>query len=106
LCPLHARVVSMLSQLPTKNYKAGIDNLYMSAKLALFAMNCKAKVHIHGVTRQSGRGIPSCVNQEKRTRKNEILQHRGTLKVAEMQNEPRLKGLVALSLYETKPFYS
>ena len=69
LSPLHARVVSMFSQLPTKNYKAGMDNLYMSAKLALFAMGCKAKVHIHGVTRQSGRGIPSCVNQEAKTRK-------------------------------------
>ena len=105
LSPLHSRVVSMFSQLPVENYKAGMDNLYMSAKLALFSMKCRAKVHIHGVTRQNGRGIPEMVHQEPKTRKNEILASRGTLKVAELKNESTLKGLVAMSLYDTKPFY-
>ena len=77
----------------------------MSAKLALFSMKCKAKVHVHEVMRQNGRGIPSITLQEPKLRKKEVLEARRTLKVAELKNEPSLKGLVALSLYDTKPFY-
>ena len=38
LSPLHARVMSLFSQLPDENYTCGMDNLYMSAKFAKVAV--------------------------------------------------------------------
>jgi hypothetical protein len=105
LCPLHARVVSMFEQLPSKHYVCGMDNLYMSSKLALYAATCRAKVYIHGVTRQSGRGIPKCIEQTPQTTKENIMRNRGTVKVARLVGDPDLKDLVAVSYYDVKPFY-
>ena len=52
LCPLHARVVIFFEKLPSQYYVCGMDSLYTSSKLALYAIKCKSKVYIHGVTRQ------------------------------------------------------
>jgi hypothetical protein len=105
LCPLHARVVSMFEQLPSKYSVCGMDNLYMSSKLALYAWTCRAKVYVHGVTRQSGRGIPKCIEQIPQTTKENIMKNRGTVKVARLVGDPKLKDLVAVSYYDVKPFY-
>ena len=105
ICPLHARVVSMFEQLPTQHYNCGMDNLYISSKLALLAISCEAKVCIHGVARQSGRGIPKCIEQVPQTTKDLIIKNRGTLKVAKLVGEPKLKDFVAISYYDVKPFY-
>ena len=43
--------------------------------------------------------------QDAQTKKEEIQKNRGTLKVAILKGEERLPGLVALSLYDSKPFY-
>ena len=52
LCPLHARAVSLFEKFPSQHYVCGMDNLHTSSKLALYAIKCKSKVYIHGVTRQ------------------------------------------------------
>jgi hypothetical protein len=104
-CPLHARVINMFEQLPNIHYNCGMDNLYVSSKLALLAISCKAKVCIHGVARQSGRGIPKCIEQVPQTTKDMIIKNRGTLKVAKLVGEPKLKDFVAISYYDVKPFY-
>ena len=105
LSPLHARVMSLLQQLPHKNYICGMDNLYMSAKFAKIALIDSGKrVMIHGVTR-SGRGIPPCITQEALTRKEDLLRTRGTLKAAAITGDSACPGLVAASLYDSKPVY-
>ena len=76
-------------------------NLQMSAKLTLFAKECKSKIMMHGVTRAKDRGIPRCIYQAEEKRKEGILSKSGTLKVATLKNDK----LVALSLYNTKPFH-
>jgi hypothetical protein len=105
VCPLHARVISMFEQLPSKHYTCGMDNLYISSKLALLAISCKAKVSVHGVARQSGRGVPKCVEQVAQTTKDMIIKNRGTVMVAKLIGEPKLKDFVAISCYDVKPFY-
>ena len=57
------------------------------------------------MTRQSGRGIPKCIEKIAYTRKYNIMRHRGTLKVEKLVGEPTMKDLVAIILYDVKPFY-
>ena len=82
-----------------------MDNLYTSSKLALYAINCELKVYIHGVTRQSSIGIPKYIEKTAHTRKDNIMRHTRTLKLEKLVGEPTMKYLVALSLYDVKPFY-
>ena len=98
LSPLHSRVMSLLSQLPGSNYDVGMDNLYISSRLALFAKQLESKANIHGVCRASGRGIPRCIEQQVGKTKKDIEERRGTLKVAKLNGEPRLRDLLAISL--------
>ena len=60
---------------------------------------------VYGVTRKSGRGIPKCILQEEVKTKDELARVRGTLKVAKLVGDEKLQGLVAVSLYDTKPVY-
>ena len=62
------------------------------------------KVMIHGVCRVS-RGIPKSIIQEKVTRKYDILQEKGKVKVAVLKNDNQCKDLVALSFYDSQPVY-
>ena len=95
----------MYEQLPNKHSTCRMDNLYISSKLALLAISCKAIVSIHGVARQSGRGVPKCVEQVAQTTKDMIIKNRGTVMVAKLIGEPKLKDFVAISCYDVKPFY-
>ena len=103
--PLSSRVLSLLSQLPGKNYACGMDNLYMSTKLSRACYCSDQKVMTHGVTRSSGRGLPKCIMQEEVTRKEDLQKQRGTLKVAQLVNDPACNGFLSLSLYNQKPVY-
>ena len=69
------------------------------------AWRCKQNIQVYGVVRQSGRGIPKCILQKEVTRKADIEQARGTLKAAELVGDAKCKGLLAISLYDSKPFY-
>ena len=60
---------------------------------------------VFGVTKKSGRGIPACIIQQEETTKDKIEKARGTLKVAMFVGDKKIQGLVALSYYDTKPFY-
>ena len=52
-----------------------------------------------------GRGVPKCVMQKEMTRKEEKNRARGTLRVAHLKGDSKIDGLVALSYYDSKPFY-
>jgi hypothetical protein len=56
----------------------------MSAKLAWGAYNGKN----HGVVRRHNRGVPSCVLQEDKKRKEDIKAARSTLKAAILRGDP------------------
>ena len=107
LFPLHARVLSLFQQLPegTSNYKCGMDNLFMSPKLAKFALHESGKrVMIHGVCRV-GQEIPQRIIQDVKTKKEDLLQARGTVKASVLTGDPSCTNLVAASLCDTKPVY-
>ena len=59
----------------------------------------------HGVARKDGRGVPGCLHQAEVTGKMEKAKARWTLKVAHLKGDSNIPGLVAFSLYDTKPFY-
>ena len=51
------------------------------------------------------RGVLACILQKEETTKEKIERQRGTLKVARLIGDEKIKGLVVLPLYDTKPFY-
>ena len=59
----------------------------------------------HGVAREKGRGIPACLHQSEVKGKVAKAQARWTLKVAHLKGDATIPGLIAFSLYDTKPFY-
>ena len=103
--PLHSRVLGLISQLPHKNYTLGMDNLYMSAKFARLCMMMPQRVHIHGVTRPSMRGVPEVVKQKEVTSKVELAKVRNTVKVAILKGDSVCQNLICVSLYDSKPVY-
>jgi hypothetical protein len=62
--PLHARVLFLFDQLPSKNMVVGLDNLYISVRFCREAVIRKNNVTVHGVCQKEGRGIPPCVLQK------------------------------------------
>ena len=54
-----------------------------------------------GVTRKGGRGVPKCIEQLDVTKKEDLAKARGTLKVSELVGDAQMKGLVAISLYDS-----
>jgi len=60
---------------------------------------------IYGVARSDNRGVPKCVYQDAVTKKSDLEQARGTLKVAHLKGDEKIPGLIALSYYDSKPFY-
>ena len=60
---------------------------------------------ISGVARKKGRGIPPCLFQEEQTRTEDKLKAKWTLKVASLKGDAAMPGMVAISLYDSKPFY-
>ena len=105
MSPLHSRVLSLISQLPDKNYNLGMDNLYNSAKLARAAKAMEQRVNTHGVVRVSGRGVPKCVIQAEVTRKQDLEKVRHTVRAAVVKGDSVCTNLVCISLYDTKPVY-
>ena len=103
--PYHARVVSLFEQFPSQHYMCGMDNMYESSKLSLYAINCKSKLYIHCVKRKSSRIIPTFIKETSKTIKDDIMRYRGTLKVEKLAGDPTMKDMVAKSFYYVKPFY-
>ena len=57
------------------------------------------------VAREKGEGVPSCLFQNKEASKIAHAKARWNLKVATLKGDPSIPGIVALSLYDSKPFY-
>jgi hypothetical protein len=103
--PLHSRMLFLFDTLRDCYHTVGMDNLYLSLKFCREAFTGNNKVMIHGVTRRSGRGLPSCVIQLEETNKKKALQARGTTKGAVLEGDPECPNVVAFSVYDTKPVH-
>ena len=103
--PLHARVLSLLDQLPSKHNFATMDNLFISAKFLRASWTHEKKVMTAGVCRKEGQGVAKCVEQEPVTTKDEINKVQGTMKAAVLEGDENCKGMVVVSVYDTKPVY-
>jgi hypothetical protein len=60
---------------------------------------------VHGVTRKSGRGLPSCILQEELKNQKEAEKVRGQTKAAVLEGDTECPNLVAFSVYDTKPVH-
>jgi hypothetical protein len=103
LSPLHARCMWLFDKLEHRKHRVWMDNLYMSAKFARAAYCHPNSVLISGVTRKSGRGVPSCVLQEEQKNKKAQMRVRGTVKVAVLRGDLKCPDLLCVSVYDTKP---
>jgi hypothetical protein len=104
MCPMHARLLHMFEKFPDVGHRVKMDNLFVSVNLAREAYALHNKVLIHGVIRQSQRGVPPVVLQEPLFRKSEE-RARGMLKAAVLKNDSKSSDLVVASCYDQKPFY-
>ena len=57
------------------------------------------------VTRKSVRGLPKCIEQVDVTKKEDLVQTRGNLKVAELMGDAKAPWIISMSLYDTNPMY-
>ena len=105
ISPLHARCLWLFDSLKDKYHHCWMDNLYLSAKFAKACFNHPMKVLIAGVTRKSGRGLPMHVLQEEVKNKKAQMEVRGTVKAAVLYGDKDCAGLVAMSVYDTKPVH-
>ena len=92
--------MSLFDQFLSQHYVCGMDNLYTSSNISLYAINYKLKVYIHGVTMKSVRGLSKCIDQKLHTRKDDIMRHSGALKVEKLVGDTTIKYLVEMSLYD------
>ena len=59
----------------------------------------------HGVGQEKDKGVPTRIFQKKETSKIAHAKARWTLNVATLKDDPSIPGIVALPLYDSKPFY-
>jgi Transposase IS4 len=103
--PLHSRVLWLFDQLSDNHHRVWMDNLYLSAKFVKACYTHTRKVLIAGVTRRSGRGLPTSVLQDKIKNKKAQELVRGTVKASVLKGDPDCPNLVACSVYDTKPVH-
>ena len=60
---------------------------------------------VYGVVRSDGRGVPKCIEQKEAKGNIAKDQARVNLKVAYLNGDSKINGLVALSYYDSKTFY-
>ena len=104
MCPMHARLLHMFSNLRDVGHRCNMDNTFNSVNLARAGYALPTKVLCQGVIRKSGRGVPPCVVQDevKGKRADAV---RGTTKVAVLRGDSKSLDLVIGSGYDQKPFY-
>lgn len=59
----------------------------------------------HGVVREKGRGVPVCLYQKKETTQLVVAHAMWTLKVYMLNRDTVIPNFVAISSYDSKPFY-
>ena len=82
-----------------------MENLYISANFVIFGWRHSDRFIFHGVSREKVKGLTSCLFKNKKTSKIAHGKARLTLKVDTLKGDPPIPGIVALSLYDSKPFY-
>ena len=97
--------MSLFDTVTNEYHECGVDNLYMSAKFCRDTYNHPKKVKLHGVTRKSGRGLPSSIMQQEVQNKTEQEKVRGTVLAAKLVGDSKCPSLVAVSVYDTKPVH-
>ena len=105
-CPTHARMLMMMEQLDGENFTCGMDNLFISVKFLRAALTeIDQKIQVHGVCRNSDKGLPSCVIQQEVTGEKKLAKARGTVKAAILKEDSKVKDLVAFSVFDSKPVH-
>ena len=64
LFPLYVLQMALFDEVTDDYHDCNVDNLYMSAKFCRYAYTHLNKIKLHGVTRNSGRGLPSTIMQQ------------------------------------------
>ena len=82
-----------------------VDNLYMYAKFFRDTFNHSKKIKLHGVTRNSGRGLPGCVLQEESQNKAHQEKVRGTVCAVDLCGDSDCPSSISVSVYDTKPIH-
>ena len=95
--------MALFDDVTDEYHECGVDNLYMSAKFCRDAYNHTKKIKLHGVTRNSGRGLPASIMQEELHNRKEQEKVRGTVIAAELVGDSKRPSLIAVSVYDTKP---
>ena len=97
--------MAILYQVVNKNHTIDIDTLYISEKTFLSGWRNPDRFMFRGVSREKGKGVPSGIFQKKETSKISHAKARWALKVATLKGDLSIPIIVALSLYDSKPFY-
>ena len=79
ISPFYARVMYLFDSCDNEYHICGVDHLYMSTKFCIDSFNHNKKIKLHGVTKNSGRGIPDFVLQEEVQNKAQQEKVRGTV---------------------------
>ena len=95
----------IFDEVTNKYNECGVDNLFMSAKLCRYTYTHQKKINIHDVTRKSGRGLPSTIIHQELQSKAEQEKIRSTVIAAELVNDSKRPSLIAVSVYDTKPYH-
>ena len=59
----------------------------------------------HGGLREKVIGVHGCLYEKKETTNLAVAEAKWTLKVSTLKGDAAITGIIALSLYESKPFY-
>ena len=84
-------------------YECGVGNLYMSAKFCRYAYTHRKKINLHGVTRKSGRGLPSTIIQQELQNKAKQEKVGGNVIASELVVDSKCPSLMSVSVYDTQP---
>ena len=97
--------MEFLDQVMSKNHTIGMENIYISAKFVRFGWRHPDRFMFHRVALKNGKGVLSCLFQKKDTSKISHAKARWTVKVITLKGDSSIPGIVAFSLYDSKPLY-
>ena len=86
--------MSLVDELNDEYHECGVDNMYMPANFCRDAYTHPKKINLHGVTRKSGRGLPSTIMQQELQNKAEQEKIRGTVLAAEIIGDNKCPSLI------------
>ena len=82
-----------------------MDNFYNSAQFSKLAYNHPIKIHIHGIKKCNGNGMPTSILQYEIQNRKEQGKVCGKVKVDVLVGGPNFTGLVSVSVYDKNPVY-